>query len=815
MIQLPIDSSISLILEKIKKSKNLILKASPGSGKTTRLPAALLKHHFGKIIVLVPKRIAAVSAADRIAEENNWILGNEVGYHVRFEAVFNSSTKLLFMTEGVFIKKAHDSKFWDNIDVLIFDEFHERSSLSDISLGLAVERQILYDHPKIIVMSATLNSRALEAYLPQNEIFEIESPPFPLMVKYSAKPQRLICDQDFFNSVTIATTTAWSENKKDVLVFLPGLSEMRKVQSQLTKKLGSVPIEILHGSMKLSEQKHILCSQSYRRIILATDVAESSLTLPGVDAVVDCGLKKVASVEPKVGFSQLALQRISLFSAKQRAGRAARTGPGTCYRLWHESDELSMPKQIKPEILKSNLQDEILTLKSCHIADVTQFSWLDKPTEKNIHLALERLQNWKLLDPQKVLTSLGGVIQKLPLSIENSLLFFKLSESGFQKDAAHFIAALETLDLVSLFKENVLSPESDLTRLFDASLFPQGLKIKNQLAHFPLALAKSLPGKDFRKILLSIAFEYFPHRIGKKKTETEGTSSLGRGLALLSGLQARSSDYYFMLAGYNANENKTDIYFAIGLSKAEFLEYSNEKIQIKMTYSLDLEKKQLFKTQIKSVGQFIISESSKSIVLTAEQNLLWPQILEDSLETLLLSHHDYQIFMEKIKFLLKKSNALTLPISTFDFLENLSEKMFTDLKISVRSLEDFYSYPLHNLLLLHCPQEIRKLISHLPEFLNLPNGKVTKVLYTTENAPLISVKIQDIFGWIQHPMLLDQRLPITLELLAPNMRPTQITQNLKLFWEKSYFDIRKELKPRYPKHPWPDNPAEYKHEKKK
>ncbi|MBC7464587.1 MAG: ATP-dependent RNA helicase, partial [Bdellovibrio sp.] len=357
MISLPIDSYLQPILQKIQSSKNLILKASPGSGKTTRVPATLLRWYMDagivdkKIIVLVPKRIAAVSAADRIAEENGWTLGSEVGYHVRFEPMFNSKTQLLFMTEGLFIKKAADLKFWDSIGILIFDEFHERSSLMDISLGLAVEKQILSnENLKLIVMSATLNSKALEQYLPDHNSVEIEAPPHPLTIKYSTKTQRLQCDNDFYSALTAMAGLAWHEGKKDILIFLPGIGEMRKAESYLVKKIPSVRIDILHSSVKLAEQKEILKLQTLRRIILSTDIAESSLTLPSVDAVIDSGLRKVAVAEMKVGFAQLDLQRISLFSAKQRAGRAARIGPGTVYRMWHESDERSMPEQIKPEI---------------------------------------------------------------------------------------------------------------------------------------------------------------------------------------------------------------------------------------------------------------------------------------------------------------------------------------------------------------------------------------------------------------------------------------------------------------------------------
>lgn len=810
MLELPIDSHLPGILKKFAENKNIILKASPGSGKTTRLPPALVKGGFGKVIVLVPKRIAAVSAADRIAEENHWTLGQEVGFHVRFEPVFTAQTKLLFMTEGVFIKKATDVDFWKGIDAIVFDEFHERSSLGDLALGLAFERQVLEDRPKIIVMSATLNSKALETYLPENKVCEIVAPPHPLKIKYSAKPQRLVCDHEFFNSVCQVTAEAWTESQKNILVFLPGFSEMKRVQNLLSKKLSTVSVELLHGSMKLSDQKNVLASQTYRRIILATDVAESSLTLPGVDAVVDCGLKKNALTEAKIGFKQLGLQRITLFSAQQRAGRAARTGPGTCYRLWHQSDERSMSEQIKPEILNSDLRSEILTLKSCAIENVETFSWLDQPNPKNLTEAVGRLTAARLLDSSQHLTTLGTAIQRLPLDIENGLLFYLLSEKGHQKEAAHLIACLETFDFASVFNEKSFTAESDLDRLSDrAALTLQGQKIRAQLLQIKINPASN--AFSFRKTLIAIFFEFFPHRIAKRKSETDGLSSLGRGLTLLPGLEARLSDYYILLAGYNTSDSKTDIHFAVGLSKIEFLEFSAEKVREKTDYILDLEKKQIFKRQIKSIGQFVVTESAKTPLAPAEQPESWNRVLQENQNILLAAHTDYTTYVKKINFLKRKATELSLPPELFTFTESLTANLMQDLSESVTNLEGFFNYPLSYLLLAQTPPAIKDCLLQMPDHFDLPNGKKTSVIYDSENAPLISVKIQELFGCPHHPRLINNALPLTLELLAPNRRPTQITQNLELFWQKSYFEIRKELRPRYPRHPWPDNPAEYNH----
>ena len=262
-------------------------------------------------------------------------------------------------------------------------------------------------------------------------------------------------------------------------------------------------------------------------------------------------------------------------------------------------------------------------------------------------------------------------------------------------------------------------------------------------------------------------------------------------------------------------EIKTEIQFAIGLSKNEFLEHSASQIHIKKISTVDVDKQQLFETQVKSVGQFIITESAKAPVSESQQILNWAQTLEDNIDVLLKNHADYLDFFKRLQFLQKKKEPLSLVPEDFSFLEEFNSELLAEIKKIPQTIAQYFSSSLTKILIQLCPEPVRTLMHRLPSTIDLPCGKTTTIVYDSENAPMISVKIQDIFGWIHHPMLLDQRLPLTLELLAPNRRPTQITQNLVLFWEKSYFEIRKELKPRYPKHPWPDEPATFKHEKRK
>ena len=453
MINLPIDSHLARLSELVDQQKDqfkpLVLTASPGSGKTTRLPAYLLKKNLQKnlsskqkIIVIVPKRVSAISAADRIAEENNFVLGHEVGYQVRFEQKLSEQTQLLFMTEGLFLKRIQDENFWADIHTLILDEFHERSANLDIILGLVYERLVLDPQFNLIVMSATLNTEALKQYFGSCEIYNIEAPPFKLTAFLSEKPQKLILDEQFYNSLKETTLKAIKTAQKDILIFLPGLKEILRFKNLLQPLLPQMQIEILHGSISLNEQKRIV--QKYksenttfsRRIILTTNIAESSVTVQGIDCVIDSGLQKNVFTEPKIGFTGLDLERISLFSAKQRAGRAAREQDGYCFKMWHEIDERSMKEQADPEILNSTLIEEFLILKQQKVDNIETFSWLTKPKADSSSKVLAKLKRWQLLSSSNELSSQAQTLMSWPIDIETALITYELIKHGYS-DQAH------------------------------------------------------------------------------------------------------------------------------------------------------------------------------------------------------------------------------------------------------------------------------------------------------------------------------------------------------------------------------------------
>lgn len=799
---LPIDPYLDQIINSFHDSPNLILTAPPGSGKTLRVPAALLKfilknESTKKIIVLVPKRIAAVSAASFTAEENGWVLGNEVGYQVRFDNKTSRATQLIFMTEGVFIKKVNDENLWKDLEIVIFDEFHERSAANDMALGICFERQILEQNLKILIMSATLDVLPLQNFLGDAPWIEVESSPYPLQIIKNKKGQRINFDFTFVDQIVDTIREALTKSKKDVLVFLPGLREIRNVQNRLTQNKVTVATEILHGSIQLEEQKRILKPVAHRRIILSTNIAESSLTLPSVDCVIDSGLQKMAITENKIGFKRLELGRISMFSATQRAGRAARTGPGTCFQMWHEIDERSMPAQIEPEILLSDLLEESLTLLSIAIQPDT-FSWLEKP-RKAFSVALKKLQLWGLITDDRQITPKGLLVQRCPLDIVLAILFVELSQAGFKEQASKFMAFLETNDFSKspvIFDENYFS------------LGELGKKIERQLAAIEIKVTDRCP--NFRAALIQVYLKYFPEKMAQLKEGTSGISSLGRGIEFSASIIDPSHSYYLLFSGRDTSNNVSKIDYAMGFSKAEFEKSSSANQSLKVTYEIDFEKKMIYKIEKKLSGLFVLSESMRIPVQLKSEPDVFKKLFIEQTNEFLSAHPGWKNYVTRISFLKKKRAELSYDPQSFDFFEILSDQVSDSLADTLGSLAEFLAYDLYQLLVFLTPTELKSDLLQLPREFKLPNGMIADIDYESELAPLISVRIQDILGQLTNPTLLNGRLRMTIELLAPNRRPTQITSQLEKFWQSSYFEIRKELRARYPKHAWPENPLDYK-----
>ena len=812
-VSLPIDPHLNNIIAKITSALPVILQASPGSGKTTRVPAELLKQLIRqkktqKIIVILPKRISVLSAASRIAEENAWNLGQEVGYAVRFESKLSASTQLIFMTDGLFLKKYHDRHFMKSVGFIFLDEFHERKSNTDLILGVCFEQRILSDDVQIVVMSATMDLKQLQTYFGEAHVIKISAPPFQIEKKFIKSNQRLVCDKEFFEQIRLTTLEAWSESKKDILIFLPGQREIQRAIEVIQPYLPQVSLEALHGSLNLtSQQKIVQKTNPERRIVLATNVAESSITLPDLDCVIDSGLEKNIQVEKKLGFSRLKLDRISLFSATQREGRAARLSDGICFKLWHPVDERSMPTSIRPEILESSLHHELLFLSRSEITNFEKFSWLEQPKVNLIQQATKDLIKWNLLDSHHHITELGKFVASLPVDIINSVLFIELLKEQTIDRSAELVARLEDLEGRNQ-KNSHAAYATDLDRLFDGPLSPVQVSLKKSLMRFGEEI-KILPGSEqnLSVLLFKIMSQYFPHRIIARKNLKQGLSSTGRGVELSPESSAHRFDFYAALSGFEKTDALTVINFAIGVQKADALEILSQYSDLKTTVFYDEKAEVFFKQETLYFGSFKLNEKSKERLSPAELKLTWKKYVQEDSSSFLVLNPTFVENKALIQFLKSKSSELNLNDVDFSFEETWVSHLAQKLTENLESFEDFKECDIYHYLTDVIPAEIYQLLQQLPKSMKLPSGKQVRINYEDPKAPLIAAKIQDFFGWNEAPQLVGGKLRLTLELLAPNMRPAQTTSDLRNFWKNSYIDVRKDLRARYPKHSLPEDPT--------
>ncbi|MES2801580.1 MAG: ATP-dependent helicase C-terminal domain-containing protein [Bdellovibrionota bacterium] len=813
MTQLPIDPHLDGIVKKITGEKPVILMASPGSGKTTRVPAHLLKAIKGttsrKIIVIVPKRVSALSAADRIASENNWVLGDEVGYQVRFENKVTAKTQLIFMTEGLFLKRIQTPGFWDEIHTLIIDEFHERSSSIDMILGLGFEQKVLGHKLQLVIMSATLNVQQLKTFLGDSETIQVEAPPHKLELIYSDKNQKLNCDDLFFNHLKDTLLKAWKTAHKDVLVFLPGQREINRFRSIIQPLFPQYRIEILHGSLSLNEQKQIVRNDtgSGRRIILSTNVAESSITVSGVDCVIDSGLEKKSYRENKVGFSGLDLQRITLFSAKQRAGRAAREQAGYCFKLWHATDEMSMKEQIEPEILKTSLLEESLVLHQQEVTDIDSFSWLTNPLLYTIKQARQKLTKWNLITDKYSLTPLADLISKWPLSIENSILHYELSLRGFGKESAKLIAVLESGSVETVLEKNKNFNGSDVAKIIDSgSLDFSSERIYQQILSSCKVTGKNIPATDsFETTLIQIYASFFPEKVAFVRNKTNAVSMFGRGLQVSAGSQAAHSDFFIALAGRENHSQFTQVVCALGFDKKLAQEIFAPLARKQSEVHYDFEKNEFFKTEQLRFETFVLNDFGKSRLSSDELKKNWQVFFKKSPLDFLKIHPNYAKIKDRLAFLSRKDPGLS--DESKQQIENFEDLLTDYIQQGYDSFEDYKNCDLFYLSYQVLNDELSDLMQNLPDSVKSNRGRSHDVDYKDDKAPMISLKIQDAFGWKDTPKICHSKFTLTLELLAPNMRPAQITSQLGLFWKSSYTDVRKDLRARYPKHDWPEDPS--------
>lgn len=831
---LPIDDFLKDIGSELAQNQNIVLTAAPGAGKTTRLPPFLLKHCQKKVLVLEPRRMAAVAAAHRIADENSWKVGQEVGYAVRFANESGPETRLIFMTEALFARKLLEDSELSDIDIVVLDEFHERSLTVDVCLGLIRELQELGHPIKLVVMSATLNATKISQYLGSCSVIDVPGKLFELNIQHQKQNQILGTGPEFFENIFQTLKTATVNSQKDILVFLPGVGEIRRVRDKIETWAQSLNIRIfeLHGALDLKSQQEALKKNTQRRIVLATNIAESSVTVDGVDTVIDTGVSKQLKQNFKTGFGKLALGRISLNSAIQRAGRAARQFPGTCYRLWSKADELAFQAHDIPEVQRVDLSESLLFLSSQGVHNYQNFSWYEKPSSVSIQSSLLTLKTLGAVDSENRLTDVGENLLRFPLPLRLAKMILKSLELQCLKMACDIAAILQEKDF--LRKEDLAGwlgadTECDLTpRLAELEKFKKReassstviqniLKSSDQLYRLAQGMMMG-PDIETSQNLEKLFLHSFTDRLCRRRQKSDRARMLGgRGVKLSGDSLVKKSELFIAIHGIDSAASETQIFYAIGLEKELVLAELDSQIERREKLIFDDDKEKFYLASSRWFQDLELDEPSLKNPTPEVIQTQLPQVLKNRFPWLLQKNEDLRHWYDRLQILLKSlenESSCQNILDSFNW-EECQEAALNMAALGESSLKDVSEKNLVYFFNSTLPEKLQHLLnSEVPTHLKVPSGSQIRIQYPEALPPYIEVRIQEVFGLMETPKLLFKKVPLTFHLLGPNFRPVQVTSNLESFWRNGYPEVRKELRLRYPKHQWPEDPADGKPEAK-
>ena len=857
---LPLDISWPEIEVALKSHRNLVLVAEPGAGKTTRLPPLLLLsgliQESQKILVLEPRRLAARAAALRIADERSWRVGEEVGYQVRFENRTSPTTRLQILTEGLLTRRLQSDPELRDVGAVILDEFHERSQHTDLALGLLFELQEL-SRPdlRIIVMSATLDADRVAKFLKDCPIIKVPGRTHPIEIHHAAKPLSLDTGSLFLDMVAdtvLSVIEGVKPRKGDVLVFLPGAREIRGVRERIAARADRMGFDCfeLHGSLALEDQDRAIrrnADGARSKIVLATNIAETSLTIDGVGTVIDSGLARVVRVDA-TGFPRLSVSRISLASATQRAGRSGRQGPGHSYRLWSKLDEASMPAFEQPELLRTDLSEPLLMLLSQGIKDPDGFSWFEKPSTSSLRDAQMLLTDlgFRSRPDSKGATGGGGELTlegrealKLPLPVRLSRLMLEAIKVDAIALGAKLAALLSERDIVSRSNDlkRLSQGESDVLARYHLlesrsnsgevdrnsvrsllkvteSLEAAARRIDRKNLNPPLPIMEALAQTDdIDGLALRLLLLAFPDRIAKRRRAKEPDARLvgGRGVKLAPFSTVETAPLFLALDSSEppGTTGKSDPQITIA-SRIE-LEWIKELFAGSVAKSsqivFDPETLSVQKQTAVSFRDLPLEDAHISRPSSDEAFAPLLKACQDRWETLFLQHEDLAGVFARIAFLRSQIADQVADLLSNESLAEAENAFLEEACFGETKLADVLAKPLSEIYLRHLPQNLSHLLNDAaPDFLTVPSGSRIRIHYPENRAPYLEVRIQEIFGLRETPRIAKGRIPIVLHLLGPNYRPMQVTSDLLSFWSSGYKEVRSELRARYPKHSWPDDP---------
>ena len=751
----------------MRRSRAAVITAAPGAGKTTRVPPALLVD--GPVILLQPRRVAARAIAARIAAERNWTPGREIGWQVRFERRSSAETRLLVVTEGILTARLQGDPLLSDFTTIVLDEFHERSVHADLAIALARQAWRARDDLRIVVMSATLESQPVSAFLDGCPVIDVSGRTFPIDITYH--PGRSVAD---------AAVDVLAATDGQVLCFLPGAAEIRRAVTELQHKAGGgIDVVPLHGSLGADEQDAALRPSQRRRVIVATNIAETSLTVPGVTAVVDAGLQKVARYDAGRGIDSLETERITMDAADQRAGRAGRLAAGVVRRLWDPRDRLRPHRE--PEIHRIDLSSAALDVIAWG-GDPRTLEWFERPQEVALDAALTLLARLGLVRDGR-LTAIGEQVTRLPL---HPRLARMLVESGGARQVARACALLSERHLLP---PRTATTSSDLLSALDQwGDVPFHVKrTADVIADFGSRIADPIadsgPGDAaFRRAILA----GYPDRVARRREPGSNDVLLASGTGATMAPESGVRDGEFIVAldvSHNPQSNP----------QSSIRDPQLAKVRIASL----IEREWLTPTASGVVHRF--DKPSGKVRASAI----------DRYDALVLAERPAPVDPEVAAQLLADAWLARGPRDEDAML--LRRLRFAGQDVDVGQLIRTAAYGVQSLGEVRIeraltPDRVRDLARDAPESLTVPSGRSHRLEYHEDGSVSASVKLQELFGLAETPRVGRQREAVVLALLAPNGRPVQVTRDLRSFWDRTYPEVRKELRGRYPKHPWPEDP---------
>ncbi len=832
---LPITQALPSLIAALQERDEAVLEAPPGAGKTTLVPLALLDTMLPKgekILILEPRRLAARAAAERMSELLSEDVGGTVGYRVRLDSKVSKSTRIEVVTEGVLIRLLQDDPSLEGIGLIIFDEFHERSLDADLGLALTLQARGIFREQsalKLLIMSATLDGDNIAKLLNNAPIIRSEGRCFPVELRYG-EPWRI--QVDIIAKVINVIRDALACETGSLLVFLPGQFEIRKVHQGLQNSINSseVLLSPLYGDLSLQEQRKAIApaASGQRKIVLATAIAETSLTIEGIRVVIDAGLSRQAVFDPNTGMTRLDTCRVSQAASVQRAGRAGRLEAGICYRLWSEDQQQQLSTYTPPEIMQADLAPLALQLMRWGIDDIKELDWLDPPPEAPFNQAIDLLLKLAAVEKTEqgklVITHHGEKMAKLPANPRLAHMLLIGQDYGLAQRACHLAAILservprsfDGVDIeypLALLNKEITSDHSNkgwLNRTLQQSRQFMRLCPKQSATTSSATPITEAESDRWTGFLIACAY---PDRIAKQRSTKSKSYLLSNGRSVQFN-RPDSLQNHSLLAiaqsGGRKGQATDSIYLACKLDSSLFSQELAASVAEKEVLAWDKQNNRFTAEQQSCVGAIILSRKNLATVSNEAKHRVLIELLKQQGLRLLPWNEELRQWQARVLLLreldLQEGKKSAWPDISDLHLLDTADQWLAGYLDPINTLDHFKKIDLKSILLAQLPWSLQKKLEVMaPLRMKVASGSSIKINYE-EEPPVLAVRLQEMYGCQQTPSIANGRIVLKLHLLSPARRPIQITQDLVGFWQSSYSEVKKDMKACYPKHFWPDDP---------